>query len=283
MTTTEKPTYTIEDIAEAVEQFAASLNAFFAQAHAFLDALMPETEETETAPAWPDAPLIRVKAATHCGDPIAIAPEGVLALRNLVASDYNAADGRILTEDTDEITDWKPVSLLAGGSTFADVERLVGSRLVDRYGNVWIVEPPTRSARKAVILLIDSIDSLRNHETEETEETEDAPGSVVGTWRKRPIAIEAAQLTGDTAHDLAVYQWIADNTLGPFEPLGVLEGRVPAPASGVSIDPSNSDLLIATLEGVMRARTGWWVIRGVEGEFYPCEPNIFATTYEKVD
>ena len=130
--------------------------------------------------------------------------------------------------------------------------------------------------------LRDDVDGLRDHETEEAEETEDAPGSVVGTWRKRPITIEAAQLTGDTAHDLAVYQWIANNTLGPFEPLEVLEGRVPAPASGVAIDPSNSDLLISTLEGVMRARTGWWVIRGVEGEFYPCDPSIFTTTYEAV-
>lgn len=109
------------------------------------------------------------------------------------------------------------------------------------------------------------------------------PPPVVGTWRKRPVTIDAAQLTGVTAHDLAVYQWIAANTLGPFEPLEVLAGYVPAPASGVAIDPANGDLLISTLEGVMRARPGWWVIRGVEGEFYPCDPTIFAATYEKAD
>lgn len=138
MTTTEKPTYTIEDIAEAVEQFAASLNAFVGQVHASLDALTPETEETETVPAWPDAPLIRVKAATHCGDPIAIAPEGVLALRDLVASDYNAADGRILIEDTDEIADWEPVSLLDDTLTYTQLSALpVGSQVVDHEGRIW--------------------------------------------------------------------------------------------------------------------------------------------------
>jgi hypothetical protein len=97
-----------------------------------------ETEETETVPAWPDAPLIRVKAATHCGDPIAIAPEGVLALRDLVASDYNAADGRILIEDTDEIADWEPVSLLDDTLTYTQLSALpVGSQVVDHEGRIW--------------------------------------------------------------------------------------------------------------------------------------------------
>jgi hypothetical protein len=39
---------------------------------------------------------------------------------------------------------------------------------------------------------------------------------------------------------------------------------------------------IATLEGVMRADPGDWIIRGVKGEFYPCKPDIFDATYEAV-
>ena len=105
---------------------------------------------------------------------------------------------------------------------------------------------------------------------------------VVGTWRKLPITVQAAQLTGDTAHDLAIYQWIEDNTLGSFDPLKVLEGRVPVPASGVSIDPATGHLLVATTEGVMHAPRGWWIIRGVAGEFYACDPAVFAATYERV-
>jgi hypothetical protein len=40
---------------------------------------------------------------------------------------------------------------------------------------------------------------------------------------------------------------------------------------------------IPTLEGTMFARPGDWIIRGVQGEFYPCKPDIFATTYEPVE
>ena len=40
---------------------------------------------------------------------------------------------------------------------------------------------------------------------------------------------------------------------------------------------------IPTLEGVMTASEGDWIIRGVQGEFYPCKPDIFAATYEPAE
>ena len=40
---------------------------------------------------------------------------------------------------------------------------------------------------------------------------------------------------------------------------------------------------IKTLEGVMRADPGDWIITGVKGERYPCKPDIFAATYEPAD
>ena len=40
---------------------------------------------------------------------------------------------------------------------------------------------------------------------------------------------------------------------------------------------------ISTLEGVMTASNGDWIIRGVKGELYPCKPDIFAATYEPVE
>jgi len=40
---------------------------------------------------------------------------------------------------------------------------------------------------------------------------------------------------------------------------------------------------IKTLEGNMHVVPGDWIIRGVKGEFYPCKPDIFEATYEKVD
>lgn len=39
---------------------------------------------------------------------------------------------------------------------------------------------------------------------------------------------------------------------------------------------------IPTLEGVMKARNNDWIIRGIHGEYYPCKPDIFNLTYEKV-
>ena len=43
-----------------------------------------------------------------------------------------------------------------------------------------------------------------------------------------------------------------------------------------------SSIKIATLEGIMTASPGDWIIRGVKGEIYPCKPDIFAATYEPV-
>ncbi|QIG58716.1 MazG-like nucleotide pyrophosphohydrolase [Gordonia phage DatBoi] len=45
---------------------------------------------------------------------------------------------------------------------------------------------------------------------------------------------------------------------------------------------SDGGLVIATLEGAMRASIGDYIIKGVQGEFYPCKPDIFAETYEEV-
>ena len=96
-----------------------------------------------------------------------------------------------------------------------------------------------------------------------------------GRYRKKPVVIEAMQLVGTNADTHAVYQWIEANTQGSFDPLSE-----EIPASGVSIDPATGFFLIATLEGVMQAKPGDWIIRGVQGEFYPCKPDIFAATYE---
>lgn len=40
-------------------------------------------------------------------------------------------------------------------------------------------------------------------------------------------------------------------------------------------------IAIQTLEGTMIAVDGDWIIKGVEGEFYPCKPSIFEATYER--
>ena len=89
-------------------------------------------------------------------------------------------------------------------------------------------------------------------------------------FRKKPVVIEARPLTGTPADCHRVYQWVEENTLGSFDPDG------PAPASGCSIDPATGDFLIATPEGIMHAKYGDWIIRGVNGEFYPCKGDTTA-------
>ena len=46
---------------------------------------------------------------------------------------------------------------------------------------------------------------------------------------------------------------------------------------------TNGEIHIPTLEGTMIAQKDDYIIRGINGEFYPCKPDIFEKTYEKVE
>lgn len=85
-------------------------------------------------------------------------------------------------------------------------------------------------------------------------------------YRKRPVVIEAIQFE-DTAERICEIH----------EFLGGDEMRVNYK------DEDNPFIPIETLEGTMKANVGDYIIKGVNGEFYPCKPNIFEKTYEKVD
>lgn len=97
------------------------------------------------------------------------------------------------------------------------------------------------------------------------------------TYRKKPVEIEAIQYdtsSGPAAH--AAYCWVADH-IEPYDYLG--DER---PEHGVSINPADGSFIIHTLEGEMTVSDGDYNIRGVQGEFYPCKPNVFEQTYEEV-
>jgi len=102
-------------------------------------------------------------------------------------------------------------------------------------------------------------------------------------FRKKPVEIEAMQVPVDAtpAQAIAVYQWV-ESYIGSVQPAGDGPGYTPV-AAGVTIDPADGLMAIRTLEGDMKVSLGDWVIRGVQGEFYPCKPDIFAATYEAVD
>lgn len=74
-------------------------------------------------------------------------------------------------------------------------------------------------------------------------------------YKKKPVTIEAVLWTGDNADEIQAF--IGDD--------GCVKGRY--------VD-------IGTLEGLMVASIGDYIIKGVKGEVYPCKPDIFALTYE---
>jgi hypothetical protein len=84
----------------------------------------------------------------------------------------------------------------------------------------------------------------------------------MGLYRKKPVVIEAIQLK-----DLEI-QTLID--LQNFVGLG--NDKLLAVSDGVMIN---------TLEGNMKASIGDFIIKGVQGEYYPCKPDIFNLTYEK--
>ena len=51
---------------------------------------------------------------------------------------------------------------------------------------------------------------------------------------------------------------------------------------GRTVGNKGTTLVIHTLEGDMETSIGDYIIKGVNGEFYPCKPDIFAKTYEEV-
>lgn len=77
-------------------------------------------------------------------------------------------------------------------------------------------------------------------------------------FTKRPVVVEAIRWENNTEsldaiHAICPFWFAADGT---------------------------PDLLLETLNGVMRAAVGDWIVRDEQGLFYPCKPDVFEATYE---
>lgn len=83
---------------------------------------------------------------------------------------------------------------------------------------------------------------------------------MVHKYMKKPVVISALQWTGDNILEMCNFT-----------------GRT----SGELL--KNDELYIDTLEGTMHASVGDYIVCGVDGEFYPCKPDIFEKTYEIVE
>lgn len=93
------------------------------------------------------------------------------------------------------------------------------------------------------------------------------------TFRKNPVEIQAMHWDGTRAGMEAICEWVN----------GYDDGSDDATiAYNYTTSTDVRDVFISTLEGDMRVSDGDFVIRGVQGEFYPCKPDIFAATYEPV-
>ena len=88
-------------------------------------------------------------------------------------------------------------------------------------------------------------------------------------YRKKPVVIEAVRWTGENRAEIRIF--CAHSAF--FVPtLQDTEERSTA-----------WGLLIDSLERIMYAEIGDYIIKGVNGEFYPCKPDIFKKTYERVE
>lgn len=84
-------------------------------------------------------------------------------------------------------------------------------------------------------------------------------------YRKKPVVIEAVQFDYPNMDEVADFCDPHSIMIGPRDKHG------------------QSTLLIPTLEGKMQVHNGDFIIKGVNGEVYPCKPDIFYKTYEAVE
>jgi len=93
----------------------------------------------------------------------------------------------------------------------------------------------------------------------------DMPNPPFARFRKKPVVVSAIQWTGENLQSVDAF---FGDGFGDWQLFNV--------------ESDNPAIGIMTLEGSMRAGVGDWIIRGVQGEFYPCKPDIFEATYDPV-
>jgi hypothetical protein len=96
-------------------------------------------------------------------------------------------------------------------------------------------------------------------------------------YRKKPVVIEAREVPRypqPRGHEMSIVDYV-DQCVS-------LAGWCGGRSFMMNDSEVENHILISTLEGDMRALPGDFIIKGVQGEFYPCKPDIFEATYEAV-
>ena len=83
---------------------------------------------------------------------------------------------------------------------------------------------------------------------------------IVKTYKTKPVNITAVEWNGDKDVFDYLQNW----------------------SNGIIYRESRNVLRINTLEGVMEAYIGDFIIKGLRGEFYPCKPDVFEKKYEEI-
>jgi len=86
---------------------------------------------------------------------------------------------------------------------------------------------------------------------------------VIRKYRKKPVVIEALKYDGENFGEIMRFASSSAREFGE--------------------EIFGDGITIKTLEGEMTASKGDYIIKGVQGEFYPCKPDIFEQTYEEVN
>ena len=95
-------------------------------------------------------------------------------------------------------------------------------------------------------------------------------GIEMGKYRKKPVVIEAEQFF---AKDYQQSEFLQTAVRDKAHMGELWFGKTAA----------DGRFFIDTLEGIMHVNEGDYIIKGMQGEFYPCKPDIFQATYERVD
>lgn len=87
-------------------------------------------------------------------------------------------------------------------------------------------------------------------------------------YKKKPVIIEAIQLLNNNSSIEECLKFIYNVFITDDD---------------IETVKNNKHIRIQTLEGDMKASFGDYIIKGVNGEFYPCKPDIFEKTYESIE
>lgn len=83
-------------------------------------------------------------------------------------------------------------------------------------------------------------------------------------YQKKPVIVEAVQYTGTNESAREIERFVNDY-------------------STLNYDEVANKYYVKTLEGQLYVDIGDYIIKGIKGEFYPCKPDIFKETYERVE